>query len=209
MSKVRATALRGGEGVVGFVDQASFRCDPRLDSSSPPQREHPAWTWSSCLNSRNSMKTLLGSEVIDIILTGVVDLDETPHEFVAILDTIYIKTSVGIASIEVDEDALLNVCFPSRIATSSDRSVGVGCYSSIGKYMLTHPDAINSISHMGAYNRRNNGDHITCSAFEIKLNTGQLFFFDPLFFSGTSFGGKEQRELWMDNTDNYSYARIV
>lgn len=146
---------------------------------------------------KTNLQMLVGKVLEDIILRGVVDLDDDPAEFVPLMDRIYLLIGDSLLSLWAQEsDNNLAFEFVEAIQSSSDlEETQVGCRSSVGKYTLLNPLADNRISEITLY--QSTPEHY--SAIELTLFSGQVLFFDPSFFDGINFGGPDQKALWQAN----------
>jgi hypothetical protein len=154
------------------------------------------------------LQKLVGQPLNDLILYGVVDTNDEPADFIPFLDRIFLD--VGGSLVEITEDTVtagLTVCMVANVRYTFESELEEGhlpCRSSIGKYVLVNPHADNRIVKIvghgvmdGAY-----------QALEFALQSGQILFFDPLFWDGINFGGIEQKSLWLANAESHESITI-
>lgn len=139
----------------------------------------------------------LGRSLGDIILSGVVDLDCIPADFVPLLDRVYLKIGDQLVELSRDELTLeLNVALVDEVRVDCVmEDTHRLCRSSIGKYVLADPLADNRIAFITIYAGQNDA----IKAIEFRLVSGQMLFFDPSFMDGINFGGIEQKAVWLNN----------
>lgn len=143
------------------------------------------------------LQKLIGQDVYDVQLYGVVDTDEEPVEFLPVLDAIYLL--LGDVTLRLRRDDIT-----ARLLVEESNEPFIPfelesghkiCRSSIGKFVLNNPNADNRVRRFVLHNQ--SGESL--GALEVVLNSGQVLFFDPSFFDGINFGGIEQKAIWEEN----------
>ena len=144
------------------------------------------------------LENLLGQSLRDIILSGVVDLNSVPADFIPLLDRVYLEVGQQLVELSRDEQTLqLDISFVDEDHLDCEmEDTQRFCRSSIGRYVLTDPLADNRIAFINMYA----GPNDSVEALEFNLVSGQMLFFDPSFVDGVNFGGVEQKATWLDNS---------
>lgn len=142
---------------------------------------------------------LIGKDVYDVMIYGVVDTEEEPVEFLPVLSTVFL--TVGELTVRLLRDettARLVVSESDEAVLPFELESGHRiCQSSIRKFVLNNPNADNRIQRIVVHN----GSEDSVGALEIVLQSGQTLFFDPTFFDGINFGGVEQKAIWQENAN--------
>lgn len=147
------------------------------------------------------LQEIVGQSLGDIILSGVVDLDCIPADFIPLMDRVYLEIGEQLVELSRDERTLqLDIAVVDEVRLDCKmEDTQRFCRSSIGKYVLTDPLADNRIAFISIYAGQND----SVKAIEFNLVSGQMLFFDPSFVDGVNFGGVEQKATWLDNSEEY------
>lgn len=149
--------------------------------------------------------------VEDIIQLGVVDIDreESFVDFIPIGRSIYIDFGQEYIHLTVED----KMNEPTKLGLSYEHTISetllvdyishendiYPAKESIAEIILTDTLLDNSIDYLCVYGGELVQGKCICDAFSIRLNCGQLLFFDPSFHYGINIGGTNQRENWILN----------
>jgi len=137
-----------------------------------------------------TLETLLGIEIKDVVLQGVLDTDEHVPEFIPCLDRVYLILDHVTVEISRDRETVrLSVRDVPELPIVVPPEEGwIACRSSVGNYVLVDPLADTRISEIIAYGCEGHA----YQALEFRFISGQLLFFDPSFFDGINLGGSRR-----------------
>lgn len=147
------------------------------------------------------LKIILGNALEDIVLTGFVDTQESPIEFVPLLNQVNLVIGTAFVKIQREDDCSLTISIVQELSVPRVDDEGFSpCRSSIGKYVLTDPHSDNRIATILEYLEPRTERML---AIEFVTESGQSLFFDPLYHDGINFGGAEQKATWQRNSKEY------
>lgn len=149
----------------------------------------------------NLIKSCIGKSLKDVIVYGIVDINEDLADFIPVLDYVFIIVDETCVRLWRDEATVrLSASVTDEAPLSFEPEEGhLPCRSSIGGYVLADSNsAYNQIKQLVLYGAAGE----TFAALEIQLMSGQMLFFDPSFIDGINFGGQEQKVIWLANTEH-------
>lgn len=143
--------------------------------------------------------------ISDILLSGVVDIENGIAEFTPMLTYIFFEFDTKIIKFEsIEQYSKLKIEYVDSV--TYDFEIEEDMYpakSSIIEIVMTDTMADNSTNSIEIYGDcSENNKVLICDAICLKLNCGQELFLDPTYFFGINIGGMEQKKAWLNNYPN-------
>ena len=155
-----------------------------------------------------------GENILDILSTGVVDIEDGIADFIPMANYIFFEFETKIIRFELIEESLeLKLNYANLI--TYDFEVEEDMYpakSSISNLILTSTLADNTVKSIEVYDGKQIENEISCCAISFLLCSGQELFLDPASCFGLNIGGKEQKDLWLNNypnTESYTVPKSI
>ena len=142
--------------------------------------------------------------ISDILLSGVVDIENGIAEFTPMLTYMFFEFDTKIIKFEsIEQSSKLKIEYVNSI--TYDFEVEEDMYpakSSINEIVMTDTMAENIVKSVEIYGGVSRNNELICDAVCFKLNCGQQLFLDPTYFFGINIGGNEQKKAWFNNYPN-------
>lgn len=142
--------------------------------------------------------------ISDILLSGVVDIENGIAEFTPMLTYMFFEFDTKIIKFEsIEQSSKLKIEYVDSI--TYDFEVEEDMYpakSSINEIVMTDTMAENTVKSVEIYGGVSRNNELICDAVCFKLNCGQQLFLDPTYFFGINIGGNEQKKAWLNNYPN-------
>ncbi|MGF1487523.1 MAG: hypothetical protein ACFBSE_10580 [Prochloraceae cyanobacterium] len=143
--------------------------------------------------------------ISDILLSGVVDIENGIAEFTPMLTYMFFQFDTKIIKFEsIEQYSKLKIEYIDSV--TYDFEIEEDMYpakSSIIEIIMTDTMADNSINSIEIYGYfSENNKVLICDAICFKLNCGQELFLDPTYFFGINVGSNEQKKAWLNNYPN-------
>lgn len=142
--------------------------------------------------------------ISDILLSGVVDIENGIAEFTPMLTYMFFEFDTKIIKFEsIEQFSKLKIKYVDRI--TYDFEIEEDMYpakSSINEIVMTDTMAENTVKSVEIYGGVSRNNELICDAVCFKLNCVQELFLDPTYFFGINIGGNEQKKAWLNNYPN-------
>ena len=142
--------------------------------------------------------------ISDILLSGVVDIENGIAEFTPMLTYMIFEFDTKIIKFEsIEQSSKLKIEYVDSIIY--DFEVEEDMYpakSSINEIVMTDTMAENTVKFVEIYGGVSQDNEMICDSICFKLSCGQELFLDPTYFFGINIGGNEQKKAWLNNYPN-------
>ncbi len=141
------------------------------------------------------------STLDDVLVAGFIDDDEDPVGFHGVLTAAYLDFAgvlIEIRAAESDGTLVVTPVAQVRHHFELDESMRPAV-ASIQEIVIEDPDGDCAVTVLRLWDAGPGDGHISCSAFEVDLASGQELFVDPTFHFGLRIGGGKQRRNWSSN----------
>lgn len=141
--------------------------------------------------------------ISDILLCGVVDIEDGIAEFIPIMEYMYFKFDTKIIKFEsVEQYSKLKIEYVNKLTYKFEDEDMYPANSSIGEIVLTDTMAKNTVRLVEIYGGEQIDNELICYAVSFHLYSEQEIFIDPSFHYGIGIGGEHQKNAWFNNYPN-------
>lgn len=142
-------------------------------------------------------------KIIDILVCGLVDIENGIAEFIPMTDDIYFEFETKIIKFEsVEQYSKLKIKYVNTLTYRFEDEDMYLANSSISKVVLTNILADILINSVEIYGGEQIDNELICYGASFHLSTGQELFIDPGFSDGIGIGGEHQKNVWFNNYPN-------
>lgn len=146
-------------------------------------------------------RVLSGAKLVDVVVTGFVEMDVVPVCFHALWHVVYFDFDGRILEVATIGDSgriRLDVVEAPRHTAVLDEGM-LPAFASIQRQALRDPDGANEVVEMRLWSMLEVSGSVQCDAVRFDLINGQQLFVDPSNYFGIRLGGHEQQRLWEEN----------
>lgn len=146
---------------------------------------------------------MLGKPITDILLTGLVCIENGVAEFLPDYRAIHFEINNKFIIFEsIEQYSKLKISIAENLLYYEvDDEDMLKSYTSISNIILLDiHDTGNKIESIYLYNKTLNDENfIICEAAKLILQNGQTIFLDPKYYFGINIGGNNQEKRWFEN----------